>query len=400
MAPFPVACKEGRGIVELMSDQVTAFVHVRLRSNLLERSTAALRYINTLSGEDVLRCDGGCAVELFRRFAVMPPALALDRMVADNRIGELVDSSLDRKTGQTGHAFFIPIEGEVEWLEEVDSQRTAVDNYPLAFLDRVRNRVSIKITISPEDAEGELKRKLSHRAEQVEMYAQSVALEVSEFNKNLVKMMIDELNKRKNSILRAERELEAVGLPRVHNPEHEENAIQMERLLRSLGKYMSGSSVVGDGKKREEKEVKSFIVHGHDEKSLFELKDYLQNTLKLNEPVILRKLPGLGKTLIEKFETAAEVVELVFVLLTPDEKVAEVDETDAQKRRARQNVILELGFFLGKLGRSSGRVLLLHKGPIEIPSDICGIEYIDITGGVEGAGETIRRELRALGILG
>ncbi|HET9211643.1 MAG TPA: TIR domain-containing protein, partial [Thermoanaerobaculia bacterium] len=61
--------------------------------------------------------------------------------------------------------------------------------------------------------------------------------------------------------------------------------------------------------------------------------------------------------------------------------------------------ILELGFFLGKLGRKSGKVLLLHKGPLEIPSDIHGIGYIDISNGIESAGEAIRRELRALGAL-
>lgn len=109
-------------------------------------------------------------------------------------------------------------------------------------------------------------------------------------------------------------------------------------------------------------EIRSFIVHGHDHQSLYELKDYLQNNLKLGEPVILRQMPGLGRTLIEKFEREAEAVELVFVLLTPDDTVADPADPDSQKSRARQNVILKLGFFLGKLGRASGRVLLLHKG--------------------------------------
>lgn len=47
----------------------------------------------------------------------------------------------------------------------------------------------------------------------------------------------------------------------------------------------------------------------------------------------------------------------------------------------------------------SGRILLLYKGPLEIPSDIAGVEYIDIANGVMNAGENIRRELKALGIL-
>jgi predicted nucleotide-binding protein len=140
-------------------------------------------------------------------------------------------------------------------------------------------------------------------------------------------------------------------------------------------------------------------VHGHDRQSLFELKDYLQNTLRLDEPVVLQQMPGQGRTLIEKFESEAEATELVFVLLTPDDRSADTSDTNTEKRRARQNVIFEMGFFLGKLGRTSGRVLLLYKDSLDIPSDIAGIEYIDITNGIESSGEKIRKELRALGVL-
>jgi predicted nucleotide-binding protein len=109
---------------------------------------------------------------------------------------------------------------------------------------------------------------------------------------------------------------------------------------------------------------RTFIVHGHDHQSLYELKNYLQNTLKLGEPVVLRETPNGGKTMIEKFEREAETVELVFVLLTPDDKAAPLADPNTEKRRARQNVILELGFFLGKLGRESGKILLRKQGRI------------------------------------
>lgn len=138
---------------------------------------------------------------------------------------------------------------------------------------------------------------------------------------------------------------------------------------------------------------KSFIVHGHDETMKFKLKNYLQNTLKLPEPVILHEQPNLGRTIIEKFEDESENVDLVFVLLTPDDKVYASEATNDQKRRARQNVILEMGYFLGKLGRKGGRVILLYKGEIELPSDISGLVYIDISNGIEAAGEEIRREV-------
>jgi CheY-like chemotaxis protein len=137
---------------------------------------------------------------------------------------------------------------------------------------------------------------------------------------------------------------------------------------------------------------KAFIVHGHDEAALAELKDYLQNTLKWQEPVVLREQPSRGKTIIEKFEEVASRIDCVFVLLTPDDKDVNLS-TDDEKRRARQNVIFELGFFYAQMGRKSGRVIALRKGPVDLPSDIQGIVWVDVTHGIKAAGETIREEV-------
>jgi CheY-like chemotaxis protein len=139
---------------------------------------------------------------------------------------------------------------------------------------------------------------------------------------------------------------------------------------------------------------RAFIVHGHDEVALLQLKDYLQNVLKWQEPIILRQQPNCGKTIIEKFEDLSERIDCAFVLLTPDDEVKS-PKTDETKRRSRQNVIFELGFFFRHFGRESGRVIVLHKGATELPSDIQGIIWIDISAGVESAGEMIRRELSA-----
>lgn len=139
----------------------------------------------------------------------------------------------------------------------------------------------------------------------------------------------------------------------------------------------------------------AFIVHGHDSGAALELKNYVQNTLHWQEPVVLREQPSLGKTLIEKFETFARKVDCVFVLLTPDDKVVPSGTND-EKRRSRQNVIFELGFFYASLERASGRVILLHKGELELPSDISGIVWIDITKGIASAGEEIRKEVAGL----
>jgi len=136
-----------------------------------------------------------------------------------------------------------------------------------------------------------------------------------------------------------------------------------------------------------------FIVHGQDEVRKLELKNFLQNSLGFSEPVILHEQPNLGRTIIEKFEAYASVSDLVFVLLTPDDKVAGADDSNDEKRRARQNVIFELGYFLGILGRTTGRVILLHMGGLELPSDISGVVYINISHGIAAAGEELRKEL-------
>jgi len=138
----------------------------------------------------------------------------------------------------------------------------------------------------------------------------------------------------------------------------------------------------------------SFIVHGQNETQKLALKNYLQNTLGLPEPIILHEKPNLGRTIIEKFEDYALSPSLVFVLLTPEDIVANPTDPDDVKKRARQNVIFEMGYFLGILGRRSGRVLLLYYSPLDLPSDLSGVVYIDISVGIEGVGEKIRKEIQ------
>lgn len=140
-------------------------------------------------------------------------------------------------------------------------------------------------------------------------------------------------------------------------------------------------------------ETRAFIVHGHNEKRKYELKNFLQNTLALPEPIVLHEQASLGRTIIEKFEDYAMATTLVFVLLTPDDKCSSVSDSQADKYRARQNVIYEMGYFTGLFGRRSGKVILLHEGAIDLPSDILGVLYIDITLGIEACGEKIRKEI-------
>jgi predicted nucleotide-binding protein len=121
---------------------------------------------------------------------------------------------------------------------------------------------------------------------------------------------------------------------------------------------------------------KVFIVHGHDEALKQEVARFLDK-LKL-EAIILAEQVSQGRTIIEKFEAHAEEVAFALVLLTPDDLGASASAPDALKPRARQNVILELGYFIGKLGRV--RVCALHKGNVELPSDIHGVIYTPVSG--------------------
>src|SRR5262249_34196621 len=119
----------------------------------------------------------------------------------------------------------------------------------------------------------------------------------------------------------------------------------------------------------------------------------VQNDLDLGEPAILDEQPSLGKTIMEKFEEHAGNIDIVFVLATPDDSGGRARTRGAQKR-ARQNVIFELGYFMGVFGRKSGKIILLQKGALELPSDMHGVISINVSRGIEAAGEQIRRELK------
>lgn len=118
---------------------------------------------------------------------------------------------------------------------------------------------------------------------------------------------------------------------------------------------------------------KVFIVHGHDDAVLQGLARFLE---KLGlDAIVLMEQPNRGRTIIEKFEDSASDVGFAVVLLTPDDLGGKSSDEE-QSSRARQNVIFELGFFAGMLGR--GKVCLLRKGDVEMPSDLFGIVYTDL----------------------
>jgi len=135
------------------------------------------------------------------------------------------------------------------------------------------------------------------------------------------------------------------------------------------------------------------IVHGYNRKIKSELRDYLQNTLQLPRPVILTEKPYQYRTIIEKFEKYGRESDLVFVLLIDDvRRRANVDK-EASKLKRMQNVIFELGYFHSKLERGGGKVVLLYKFELKLPSNIHGITCIDISKGILASDKKIRKEL-------
>lgn len=155
------------------------------------------------------------------------------------------------------------------------------------------------------------------------------------------------------------------------------------------GNQHNGAPIIQD----EEITKTIFIVHGHDEASLLSVARFLDH-LDL-DPIILHEQPSEGRTVIEKVEDYSDVGFSV-VLLTPDDRGGLKSEPyDKQQSRARQNVIFELGYFIGKLGREN--VVALHKEGVEILSDFEGVVYIPFDD--NGAWKLpLSREMKARGL--
>lgn len=132
---------------------------------------------------------------------------------------------------------------------------------------------------------------------------------------------------------------------------------------------------------------KVFIVHGHDEGAREMVARFLE---KIDfEVIILHEQANRGRTVIEKVEVHGDV-SFAVVLLTPDDEGRKMGGN--LQPRARQNVILELGYFIGRLGRSN--VCALTKGSVEIPSDFVGVVYEALEGNWRNA---LARELEDAG---
>lgn len=143
---------------------------------------------------------------------------------------------------------------------------------------------------------------------------------------------------------------------------------------------------------------KVFVVHGHDEKLKNQLEIFLTE-IGL-QPVVLHRKPDEGMTIVEKFEKHSDVG-YAFILLSPDDALYSINGEDipeekrSKEMRARQNVIWEFGFFVGRLGRN--RVCCLYKEGVKLPTDVSGMLYKRIRNNVEEAAFAILKDLRAAG---
>ncbi|MEH7084794.1 nucleotide-binding protein [Neobacillus drentensis] len=135
---------------------------------------------------------------------------------------------------------------------------------------------------------------------------------------------------------------------------------QGEKLMNSKDEYRNDKSRV-------------FIVHGHDDLAKTEVARFIEQLGLF--PIILHEQANKGKTIIEKIEEYSNVG-FGIVLYTPCDIGAQKDSKNNLKQRARQNVVFEHGFLMGKIGREN--VAALVKGEVETPNDISGVVYINM----------------------
>ena len=139
---------------------------------------------------------------------------------------------------------------------------------------------------------------------------------------------------------------------------------------------------------------KVFVVYGHDDIARTQLEAMLRRWDL--DPIILDQQASSGQTIIEKLEEYGADVGYAIILATPDDE-GKAKTEDTYKSRVRQNVVLELGMFLSKLGREKVAILLKEEKNFEKPSDIQGLIYIPFQNKVDEVAISLIRELSRQG---
>lgn len=175
---------------------------------------------------------------------------------------------------------------------------------------------------------------------------------------------------------------------------------RLQRILDTLDAYggMTDSASESPSSPSPEHEAGGtvFVVHGRSDSPRLEVELLIHRATKL-APVVLAAQPNQGATIIEKLEAHLNPSSSSFavILMTGDDVGRLAEDGEVERPRARQNVVLELGFAMGVLGRR--RVAILHEDGVELPSDIKGVAYypLDSAGAWKAS---LLGELRAAGI--
>ena len=140
---------------------------------------------------------------------------------------------------------------------------------------------------------------------------------------------------------------------------------------------------------------KIFVVYGHDEDAKRDTEILLRRWGL--EPLFLDQLPSSGDTIIESLERYIGQAQYAVVLATPDDMGHQVGCPNKKSFRVRQNVVLELGMVLARLGRKQVAILIKKPNEMENPSDIDGLIYISFEDKIEEAKAELFKELSVAG---
>jgi predicted nucleotide-binding protein len=183
------------------------------------------------------------------------------------------------------------------------------------------------------------------------------------------------------------KEAQSKGLSRDHFAQRLADVESVVDYLNRLGVYPLACPVSRTSRAPSTKDV--FIIHGHDELNTRRLSQLLHTNFGLN-PIAMLAKPGMSRPLTDKFEDEARTCSFAFALFTPDDEVVKPKESYNQ---ARPNVIYEVGWFIGRLGRE--RVTLILKAGTKIHSDLDGVSQIRFGENVEDKFLEIQNELKA-----
>ncbi len=164
----------------------------------------------------------------------------------------------------------------------------------------------------------------------------------------------------------------------------------IETMIEEIQSFSSSKTLPEPKNKDNKNGQRIFVVHGHDNEMVETVARFI---IKLGfEPIILREQPNQGRTIIEKFEDFSDV-DFALVLFSPDDEGKSIEEEILHKR-PRQNVVFELGFFIGRLGRQNVVVLHREVNDFEMLSDFQGVLFEPYR---EGWEFRVAKEIKAAG---